>query len=60
MVTTGPNDHASHYNLGNFHMNRQQFDRAIARFETDASLRPDSIPPLVNMSLAYNAIGQND
>mgnify|MGYP005838973713 CR=1 FL=1 len=55
-----PDDHASHYNLGNYHMSRREFDKAIVSFETSARLQPESIPPLVNASLAYNAIGRND
>lgn len=55
-----PDDHASHYNLGNYYMSRREYKRAIECFETASRLQPDSIPPLVNVSLAYNAVGQND
>jgi len=60
VMTARPDDHASHYNLGNFFMCRREFDRAIASFETAVKLQPESIPPLVNISLAYNATGQNE
>ncbi|MGB9625653.1 MAG: tetratricopeptide repeat protein, partial [Phycisphaerae bacterium] len=60
VMTARPDDHASHYNLGNFFMCRRDFGRAIASFETAVKLQPDSIPPLVNISLAYNATGQNE
>ena len=55
-----PDDHASHYNLGNFHMNRGEHAQSIAAYNTSMRLRPDSIPPRVNASLAYNALGQNE
>jgi tetratricopeptide (TPR) repeat protein len=55
-----PDDMPSHYNLGNFHMSRQDFSRAAAEFETANRLQPDALPPYVNAALAYNALGQND
>jgi len=55
-----PDDMASHYNLGNFHMSRNQMPEAVAEFETASRLQPDALPPYVNVALAYNALGQND
>jgi Tfp pilus assembly protein PilF len=55
-----PDDMASHYNLGNFHMSRGQMPEAAAEFETATRLQPDALPPYVNVALAYNALGQND
>jgi tetratricopeptide (TPR) repeat protein len=55
-----PDDMASHYNLGNFHMARRQMPEAAAEFETATRLQPDALPPYVNAALAYNALGQND
>jgi tetratricopeptide (TPR) repeat protein len=55
-----PDDMASHYNLGNFHMSRSQMTEAVAEFETASRLVPEALPPRVNVALAYNALGQND
>ena len=55
-----PDDMASHYNLGNFHMARRQMPDAVAEFETATRLQPDALPAYVNAALAYNALGQND
>ena len=55
-----PDDMASHYNLGNFHMSRSQMTEAVAEFETASRLVPDALPPRVNVALAYNALGQNE
>ena len=55
-----PDDYVSHYNLGNFHMDRQEYTQAITAFETAIKLRADYLPPYVNASLAYNTAGQND
>lgn len=55
-----PDDMASHYNLGNFHLARGQMREAVPEFETASRLQPDALPPHVNVALAYNALGQND
>ena len=55
-----PDDMASHYNLGNFHMARNQMPEAVAEFATATRLQPDALPAYVNVALAYNALGQND
>ncbi len=55
-----PDDMASHYNLGNFHMTRGQMLEAVEEFSTAMRLQPEALPPYVNASLAYNALGQND
>jgi tetratricopeptide (TPR) repeat protein len=55
-----PDDMASHYNLGNFHLARGQMPEAAAEFETATRLQPEALPPYVNAALAYNALGQND
>jgi len=55
-----PDDMASHYNLGNFHMARGQMAEAVLEFETATRLQPDALPPYVNVALTYNALGQND
>jgi tetratricopeptide (TPR) repeat protein len=59
-MSSRPDDMASHYNLGNFHLSRSQMPAAVAEFETALRLQPDALPPYVNVALAYNALGQND
>jgi tetratricopeptide (TPR) repeat protein len=59
-MSSRPDDMAAHYNLGNFHMSRNQMPEAAAEFETASRLQPDALPPHVNVALAYNALGQND
>jgi tetratricopeptide (TPR) repeat protein len=54
-----PDDHASHYNLGNLHLAKGDPEKAVAEYSISSKLRPDSIPPLVNAALAYNALGEN-
>lgn len=55
-----PDDYASHYNLGNFHMRRHDEEKALATYETTIKLRPDFVPPYVNIAFVYNSMGHND
>ena len=55
-----PDDHASHYNLGNFLLAEGDPKKAIAEYEISSRLRPDSVPPLVNASMAYYALGEKE
>ncbi len=54
-----PDDAASYYNLGNFRLERHEYDAAIQAFTTASRLQPRDISPLVNISMAYNLTGQN-
>lgn len=54
-----PDDPASHYNLGNFHMEQSDFPQALDAFHRALRLQPQHVPALVNMSLVYNAMGRN-
>ncbi len=55
-----PDDWASHANLGNFYMERRDFPAAASCFETATKLEPRQIGPLVNASMAYSNMAQND
>ena len=59
-MSARPDDWASHANLGNFHMERRDFDEAIREFETATKLEPRVVGPLVNASLAYSNLNQPD
>lgn len=55
-----PDDPTSHYNLGNFYMSRNRLDRAIDEYEISSRLHPEFTPPLVNASITYNMLGNNE
>jgi len=59
-LSARPDDYASHYNLGNFYMQRGDQDKALASYRSAIRLRPDFVPPHVNLAFVYNAKGQND
>jgi tetratricopeptide (TPR) repeat protein len=55
-----PDDAMAHYNLGNYHMQRDKPDKAAASFETSLKMQSNNVPALVNASLAYSQLGQNE
>ena len=55
-----PDDWASHANLGNFYMEGRDFPAAVACFETATKLEPRQIGPLVNASMAYSNMAENE
>ena len=55
-----PDDWTSHYNLGNFYMERQESGRAVDEFTAAVHFQPQSLPPLVNRAMAYATLGKND
>ena len=58
-LTMRPDDAVSLYNLGNYHMTRGFLNTAVTNFESALRLRPDFVPPAVNISLALNQLGRN-
>ncbi len=59
MALARPDDSASHYNLGNYRLERCEYEQAIASFEHAMRLRPDHAEALVNTSIALSALGRN-
>jgi tetratricopeptide (TPR) repeat protein len=55
-----PDDSASHYNLGNYYLDKGSFPQAIDAFETAIKLQPKSVLPLVNVAMAYAASGKSE
>jgi len=55
-----PDDYASYFNLGNFHMRRNDQPKALTSYQTAIKLRPDFVPPYVNIAFIHNSMGQND
>ncbi|NQU54628.1 MAG: ammonia-forming cytochrome c nitrite reductase subunit c552 [Bacteroidetes bacterium] len=56
-VVTRPDDWSSHYNLGIFHQNRGDAQKALESYEVAARLYPESLMPLINSSVLYSYIG---
>lgn len=56
-LVTRTDDWSSHYNMGIFHQNRGEADKALASYETSVNLYPEAIMPLINSSVLYSYIG---
>jgi len=59
-LRTRPDDWASHYNLGNFYLDRQDPARAVEAFSAAVHFQPQSLPSLVNGAMAHASLGQYD
>lgn len=56
-VVTRPDDWSSHYNLGIFHQNRGEAQKALESYEVAARLYPEALMPLINSSVLYSYVG---
>ncbi len=59
-TTVMPTNWTSQFNRGVFQMAAGQFTKAIEAFETAHKLRPDVLPPLINIAIAANIAGNNE
>jgi len=57
-LTSRPDHWASHFNLGNFHLNRGDNRQALAAYETAVRFDPRNPMPLVNASIAGARLGE--
>ena len=55
-----PDDWAGYANLGTFYMEQRDFQKAVDCFETATRLEPRMVGPMVNASMAYSNLRQND
>lgn len=58
-LTARPDLWPSHYNLGNYYLNRNDFKQAVASYESALKIEPGAAPVLVNESMAYARMGNN-
>jgi tetratricopeptide (TPR) repeat protein len=59
-MTARPDDWSSYANLGNFHMERRDFQKAVENYEISHRLEPRTVGPMVNAAIAYSNLGRND
>jgi len=50
---------ASHYNLGNYYLDRRDFKQAVASYDTALTLEPRAVLAMVNESMAYARMGES-
>jgi tetratricopeptide (TPR) repeat protein len=59
-ITARPDQWTSHYNMGNYQLNRGEAKKAVASYQTALKLDPQAILPMVNISLAYAQMGEGE
>jgi tetratricopeptide (TPR) repeat protein len=59
-ITARADQWTSHYNLGNYLLGRGELMSAVASYQTAMKLDPQAIMPMVNTSIAYAQMGEND
>jgi tetratricopeptide (TPR) repeat protein len=52
-----PDDWSSHYNLGIYHQNQGDAQKALDAYETAARIYPEALMPLINSSVLYSYVG---
>ena len=57
-LTTHPDDWSSHYNLGNYYSNINDFDRALEAYNTSIRIFNEAIMPMVNAGFIYSLQGK--
>lgn len=57
-IVSRPDQWTSHYNMGNYHLDRGQYAEAISSYETALTLDPLAVMPMVNSSITYARMGK--
>ncbi|MGO9021750.1 MAG: tetratricopeptide repeat protein [Syntrophobacteraceae bacterium] len=58
-ILSRPDQWASHYNLGNYYLDRRDFKQAVVSYDTALKLEPRAVLAMVNKSMAYARMGEN-
>ena len=58
-ILSRPDQWASHYNLGNYYLDRGDFAQAVSSYDTALKLEPRAVLAMVNESMAYARMGEN-
>jgi tetratricopeptide (TPR) repeat protein len=59
-IMARPDQWASHYNMGNYQLNRGELKEAIASYRAALKLEPQAVLAMVNSSIAYAQMGETD
>ncbi|MFH0904321.1 MAG: tetratricopeptide repeat protein [Methanobacteriota archaeon] len=59
-IMARPDQWTSHYNMGNYYLNRGEPKQAIASYDKALKLEPQAVMAMVNSSIAYSQLGEND
>jgi len=59
-IMARPDLWTSHYNMGNYHLNRGEPEQAVEFYESALTREPGAVMAMVNASIAYSKMGRND
>ena len=59
-LTARPDQWTSHYNLGNYYLNRGEVKQALAAYDTALKIEPRAAMVMVNAAMAYAQMGEQD
>ena len=59
-MTARPDQWTSHYNLGNYYLNRGEVKEALAAYGTALKIEPRAAMVMVNAAMAYAKLGAQD
>ena len=59
-LTARPDQWTSHYNLGNYYLNRGEVKQALASYDTALKIEPRAAMVMVNAAMAYAKMGAQD
>ena len=59
-LTARPDQWTSHYNLGNYYLNRGEVKEALAAYDTALKIEPRAAMVMVNAAMAYAKLGAQD
>jgi tetratricopeptide (TPR) repeat protein len=59
-VMARPDQWTSHYNMGNYQLGRRELKEAVASYRAALKIEPQAVMALVNSSIAYAQMGEND
>jgi tetratricopeptide (TPR) repeat protein len=59
-LTARPDQWSSHYNLGNYYLNRGEVKQALAAYDTALKIEPRATMVMVNAAMAYAQAGERD
>jgi tetratricopeptide (TPR) repeat protein len=57
-ITARPDQWSSHYNLGNYYLNRNELKQAVGSYDKALKLEPRAVLAMVNLSMAYARMGE--
>ncbi len=58
-ILSRPDQWESHYNLGNYYLDRRDFKQAVASYEKALQMEPRGVLAMVNEAMAYARMGEN-